>query len=98
VRLTRDSPDCGLTSICLATGSGHLPDLGLLATFAIGSFVMRGAGCTINDMWDRDIDSKVLFLFINDDHSEDHDNDEHDHDNVDDRWNGRETVPSRAGR
>ena len=20
---------------------------------------MRGAGCTINDMWDRDIDSKV---------------------------------------
>jgi 4-hydroxybenzoate polyprenyltransferase len=21
--------------------------------------VMRGAGCTINDMWDRDIDRKV---------------------------------------
>jgi 4-hydroxybenzoate polyprenyltransferase len=21
---------------------------------------MRGAGCTINDMWDKDIDAKVL--------------------------------------
>ncbi|XP_015600634.1 4-hydroxybenzoate polyprenyltransferase, mitochondrial isoform X2 [Cephus cinctus] len=25
----------------------------------IGAFVMRGAGCTINDMWDKDIDGKV---------------------------------------
>jgi 4-hydroxybenzoate polyprenyltransferase len=27
--------------------------------FAIGAFVMRGAGCTINDMWDADFDKKV---------------------------------------
>lgn len=27
--------------------------------FAIGSFVMRGAGCVVNDLWDRDIDAKV---------------------------------------
>lgn len=31
----------------------------MLAVFATGAFVMRGAGCTINDMWDRDIDGKV---------------------------------------
>ncbi|KAJ1567349.1 Para-hydroxybenzoate--polyprenyltransferase, mitochondrial precursor (PHB:polyprenyltransferase) [Cladochytrium tenue] len=31
-----------------------------LALFYIGAFVMRGAGCTINDMWDRDIDGKAL--------------------------------------
>jgi len=49
---------CGW-SICMAAGPGHLPDLSLLATFAVGSFVMRGAGCTINDMWDRNIDNKV---------------------------------------
>ena len=46
-------------SICMAAGPGHLPDLPLLATFAAGSFVMRGAGCTINDMWDKNIDNKV---------------------------------------
>merc|ERR1711962_1431116 len=49
---------CGW-SICMAAGPGHLPDLTLLTTFAAGSFVMRGAGCTINDMWDRNIDNKV---------------------------------------
>ena len=27
--------------------------------FAAGSVVMRGAGCTINDLWDRRIDAKV---------------------------------------
>ncbi|KAJ3053101.1 Para-hydroxybenzoate--polyprenyltransferase, mitochondrial precursor (PHB:polyprenyltransferase) [Rhizophlyctis rosea] len=30
-----------------------------LALFGVGALVMRGAGCTINDMWDRDIDKKV---------------------------------------
>ena len=25
----------------------------------IGAFVMRGAGCTINDMWDKDFDKDV---------------------------------------
>ena len=36
-----------------------LPDPKLLGLFTVGAFVMRGAGCTINDMWDKDIDSKV---------------------------------------
>jgi len=36
-----------------------LPDPKLLGLFTIGAFVMRGAGCTINDLWDRDLDSQV---------------------------------------
>lgn len=27
--------------------------------FAVGAFVMRSAGCVVNDLWDRDIDAKV---------------------------------------
>lgn len=34
-------------------------DFYLLILFAIGSVVMRGAGCTFNDIVDRDIDAKV---------------------------------------
>lgn len=34
-------------------------DWGMLALFAIGSVAMRGAGCTFNDIVDRDIDDKV---------------------------------------
>ena len=49
---------CGW-SLCLATQAGHVPDLTLLAMFGAGSLVMRGAGCTINDMWDRNIDRQV---------------------------------------
>ena len=48
-----------LWSIALAAPAGHLPDLGLMALFGVGAVVMRGAGCVVNDMWDRDIDSKV---------------------------------------
>lgn len=31
----------------------------MLSLFLVGATVMRGAGCTINDLWDRNIDSKV---------------------------------------
>ena len=31
----------------------------LMFVFLIGSIVMRAAGCTINDMWDKDIDKKI---------------------------------------
>ena len=31
----------------------------LLALFGAGSIVMRGAGCTINDILDRDVDGAV---------------------------------------
>lgn len=35
------------------------PDPWLLIAFALGAFIMRGAGCTFNDIVDRDIDAKV---------------------------------------
>jgi 4-hydroxybenzoate polyprenyltransferase len=35
------------------------PDLGLMLLFAIGAVAMRGAGCTFNDIVDRDIDRQV---------------------------------------
>ena len=31
----------------------------LITLFAIGSLVMRAAGCVVNDLWDRDIDRQV---------------------------------------
>src|SRR3954471_6387562 len=34
-------------------------DLLLYALFAVGAVVMRGAGCTINDIIDRDLDGRV---------------------------------------
>lgn len=32
---------------------------GLMILFLMGAIVMRGAGCVINDLWDRDIDARV---------------------------------------
>ncbi len=46
-------------SIALVAPAGHFPDVMMLSKFALGALVMRGAGCTINDMWDTDIDRKV---------------------------------------
>jgi 4-hydroxybenzoate polyprenyltransferase len=42
-----------------ALASPQLPDPYLMGLFTAGSFVMRGAGCTINDMWDKDFDKRV---------------------------------------
>ncbi|XP_050293983.1 4-hydroxybenzoate polyprenyltransferase, mitochondrial [Anthonomus grandis grandis] len=49
----------GAWGIASAASPGCLPDMYLLTLFGAGSVIMRGAGCTINDMWDRNIDSKV---------------------------------------
>ena len=51
----------GWWAIALAAGAagGGLPDLKLLALFVIGAVVMRGAGCTYNDIVDRDFDNQV---------------------------------------
>lgn len=46
-------------SIALAAEPGCLPDLGTLALFGAGAVLMRGAGCTVNDMWDKELDKKV---------------------------------------
>ncbi|WP_455372264.1 4-hydroxybenzoate octaprenyltransferase [Limibacillus halophilus] len=50
----------GWWAIALASvAEGHAPSVTLLALFGVGAVLMRGAGCVINDLWDRDIDSKV---------------------------------------
>jgi 4-hydroxybenzoate polyprenyltransferase len=36
----------------------HVP-VTYLALFGAGAFIMRGAGCTINDLWDRNLDKGV---------------------------------------
>jgi hypothetical protein len=46
-------------SIALAADAGSLPDATTLGLFGVGAFLLRGAGCTVNDLWDRDIDGKV---------------------------------------
>lgn len=44
--------------------AGGIPGMGfrawgLMILFLMGAIVMRGAGCVINDLWDRDIDARV---------------------------------------
>ncbi|PCI33459.1 MAG: 4-hydroxybenzoate octaprenyltransferase [Alphaproteobacteria bacterium] len=39
--------------------STYLPNIMLLALFAVGAFVMRGAGCVVNDIADRKYDALV---------------------------------------
>ena len=48
----------GLWSLLLA-GAPPGRTAWLIALFAVGSVVMRGAGCVVNDMWDRDLDRMV---------------------------------------
>jgi 4-hydroxybenzoate polyprenyltransferase len=48
----------GLWSILLARAPA-VRSAWLIALFLIGAVVMRGAGCVINDMWDREMDRKV---------------------------------------
>lgn len=44
----------------IALGSpGTATGIGTAALFTVGAIVMRGAGCTVNDIIDRDIDAKV---------------------------------------
>jgi 4-hydroxybenzoate polyprenyltransferase len=40
-------------------GAGNFPSLWHIVLFFIGAFAMRGAGCTWNDLVDRDLDAKV---------------------------------------
>jgi 4-hydroxybenzoate polyprenyltransferase len=48
----------GLWSLLLA-GSSPGRTAWLIALFFAGAFLMRGAGCVVNDMWDRDMDRLV---------------------------------------
>jgi len=49
----------GWWSLALAAPPGDLPNGYVMVLFAVGALVMRGAGCTVNDIVDRDIDVKV---------------------------------------
>ena len=49
----------GWWSLTLAAPAGQLPDGWMMVLFGIGALVMRGAGCTVNDIVDRDIDARV---------------------------------------
>ena len=46
-------------SILLANDQQMTSTVSMLALFGIGAFVMRSAGCIVNDLWDRDIDARV---------------------------------------
>lgn len=46
-------------SILIGTPGGEIPDLCILGLFASGAVIMRGAGCTINDLWDKKYDLQV---------------------------------------
>lgn len=50
-----------LWSVTMASAAveGVVPDPWYVLLFAVGAFVMRGAGCVVNDLWDRDIDGRV---------------------------------------
>src|SRR5690606_37931171 len=60
-------PDTNLTphaawSISMSSYALHLPlstPLTYISLCGIGALVMRGAGCTINDMWDKNLDKSV---------------------------------------
>jgi 4-hydroxybenzoate polyprenyltransferase len=48
----------GLWSICLAAPSAA-QGIRLTILFAIGAVTMRGAGCVVNDLWDRKMDAQI---------------------------------------
>jgi 4-hydroxybenzoate polyprenyltransferase len=49
----------GWWAIGMAPSPDDGPDIWVLLLFFIGAFVMRGAGCVINDIVDRDFDAQV---------------------------------------
>ncbi|KAG6424062.1 hypothetical protein SASPL_114474 [Salvia splendens] len=51
-------------SITMAAAPGSLPDIKMMMLFGTGALLLRGAGCTINDLLDRDIDTKVVIILI----------------------------------
>jgi 4-hydroxybenzoate polyprenyltransferase len=50
---------CWWSSGLAGMRAGELPRLSHIVLFFIGAFAMRGAGCTWNDLVDRDLDAKV---------------------------------------
>lgn len=50
-------------SITMAASPGHLPDFKMMTLFGCGALLLRGAGCTVNDLLDRDIDTMVTISY-----------------------------------
>ncbi len=50
---------CWWSLALAAAAAGAWPDWRLALLFAVGALVMRGAGCTVNDLADRDYDARV---------------------------------------
>src|SRR4051794_4900860 len=50
---------CWWSSVLAADAAGRGPNLWHLGLFLAGAIAMRGAGCTYNDIVDRDIDAAV---------------------------------------
>jgi 4-hydroxybenzoate polyprenyltransferase len=49
----------GWWALALAPPNGGWPDPWMFALFGIGAVLMRGGGCVINDLFDRDFDARV---------------------------------------
>ena len=49
----------GWWAVALGAQPGNWPDWWMIALFGIGALLMRGAGCVINDLFDRDFDARV---------------------------------------
>ncbi|KAI4356924.1 hypothetical protein L6164_000905 [Bauhinia variegata] len=58
-RLARLDMPVGTWSIAMAAAPGNIPDLKFLVLFACWALFLRGAGCSINDFLDRNIDKMV---------------------------------------
>ena len=50
---------CWWSSVLATNAAGQWPNLWHLALFLVGAIAMRGAGCTYNDIVDRDLDAEV---------------------------------------
>jgi 4-hydroxybenzoate polyprenyltransferase len=48
-----------LWSLAFADQFSLVPDPRLTLAFTVGALIMRGAGCTVNDLWDRKFDAMV---------------------------------------
>jgi len=50
---------CWWSSVMATNAAGQSPNLWHLGLFLVGAIAMRGAGCTYNDIVDRDLDAQV---------------------------------------
>lgn len=49
----------GITMAAYAVSAPLSVTFSAITLFSIGAIIMRGAGCTINDIWDRNLDNQV---------------------------------------